>query len=47
MFLMPNTLLKGNIDGFRVLKFQLDYIRNTNNHLYKKMVKLCHDVHYM
>ena len=47
IFLMPNTFLKRNIYGFNVPQFQLDYIRHTTNPLYKKTVKLCHDVKYM
>ena len=47
MYFMSIRLLKDKINGFLVPTFQLAYICDTNNPSHKKMVKLCHEVHYM
>ena len=47
MFYITTRLLKGNIDGFRVQKFQLAYILYTTYPSHKNLVKFCFDVHYM
>ena len=47
MYSMPTILLKGEINGVRIPKFQLAYICDTTHHSHKSLVKLCREVHYM
>ena len=47
MLFMSDILLKKNIDGACVPRFQLSYINNTNITSHKTPVKLWHDVHHM
>ena len=44
---MSTGSLKDNIDGFRVPKFKLSYIRDTTHTSHKNLVKFCHELYYM
>ena len=47
MYFMSTIFLKDNINGVRVPKFQLDYIRDTTHPSHKYLVKFCRELHYM
>ena len=47
MYFMSNRFLEDNINGVRVTKFQIAYIRDTTNPSHNFLVKLCFEVHYM
>ena len=46
MYFMSNRFLEDNINGVRVTKFQIAYIRDTTNPSHNFLVKLCFEVHY-
>ena len=47
IYSMLTIFLKDNINGVRVLQFQLAYICDTTYPSHKNLVKLCREVHHM